>query len=105
MKKILIPALILLIPAVAFSASLQNPLGDIEDPESLIIRVIQVFLGFLSLVGLLMFLFGGFQFLTSGGNVDKIKKAKGTLVWAALGVLTIIGSYTILSFVFGIIRG
>lgn len=102
-KKIIIPLLILLMPFVTFAASLQNPLGNIQDPETLAIRIIQVFLGFVSLIGLAMFLLGGFQFLTSGGNAEKVKKAKGTLVWAALGILTIVGSYTILTFVFQII--
>lgn len=90
-------------PLVASAAQLTNPLGNIQDPQALAIRILQIFLGFLSVIGLSIFIYGGFLMLTSGGNVERIKKAKTTLVWAALGILVILGSYTFLQFVFQVL--
>lgn len=104
MKKILILLIAFFTPVVTHAASLINPLPNINDPESLVIQILRYFLGLLSLIGLIMFLYGGFMFLTSGGNADRVKKAKDTIVWAAAGVITILGSYTILSFVFGVLQ-
>lgn len=106
MKSRLLSILIFLLVVYAIpvqAAVLENPLGDIEDPQALAIRILQVFLGFLATIGLVMFVYGGFVMLTSGGNAEKIKKAKATLVWAAAGVATILGSYTILQFIFNIL--
>jgi len=35
----------------------------------------------------LMFMFGGFQFLVSGGSEEKVTKAKKTMLWAAVGLM------------------
>ena len=34
----------------------------------------------------LMFLIGGFMFLVSGGNEQKVTQAKKTMIWAAVGL-------------------
>jgi len=104
MKRFLLGLIAFFAPLATYAASLENPLGDIKDPQALALRIVQVFLGFLSLIGLIMFIYGGFLMLTSAGNVERIKKAKGTLVWAAAGIITILGSYTILSFVFNLLK-
>ncbi len=52
-----------------------------------------------ALVGLIlfiMFVIGGFNYLTSFGNPDKIKKAQGTIKFAVLGFLLFISSYLII---------
>jgi hypothetical protein len=106
MKRLLLSGFTVLLVALPLAASasiLENPLGDIKDPQALAIRILQVFLGFLAMIGLIMFIYGGFVMLTSGGNADRIKKAKGTLVWAAAGIITILASYSILRFVFGLL--
>jgi len=52
---------------------------------------------FIILVLFIMFLVGGFSYLTSFGNPEKVKKAQGTLMFAFLGFILFIGSYLILS--------
>jgi hypothetical protein len=41
----------------------------------------------LSLVFIIM---GGYMWMTSAGNPDKIRQAKGTLTWAILGLILIL---------------
>lgn len=47
----------------------------------------------------LMILVGGFKFMTSGGDPKKSEEAKGTLTWAIIGLLVLIGAWFILSLI------
>ena len=64
------------------------------------LRIIKAILGVVGIVALFFFVLGGFEILTSAGNENKIKKGRDTLVWAAIGVVVIILSYSILKFLF-----
>ncbi|MFA6588433.1 MAG: hypothetical protein WCT08_05185 [Patescibacteria group bacterium] len=93
----------ILFPFSAFAVELTNPLG-IDDPKLFIARILRYALGFLGIMALIMILYGGFLMLTSGGNADMIKKAKSTIIWAALGIVIIISSWQILSFILNTIN-
>ncbi len=83
--------------------TLPNPLGGSTDVRTIIGRVINAALGISGSVALLMFIWGGLQWLTSGGSPERIQKGKNTIVWAVLGLVLIFGSYAILNFVLGAI--
>ncbi len=51
---------------------------------------------FILLVFFIMFLVGAFNYLTSFGNPEKVKKAQGTFRMAFVGFLFFLGSYLIL---------
>ncbi|MEK7072915.1 MAG: pilin [Patescibacteria group bacterium] len=87
----------------AAAPTLPNPLGGTTDIRSIIGRVISAALGISGSIALLMFVWGGLQWLTSGGSPERIKKGKDTIVWAVLGLVLIFGSYAILNFVLGAI--
>lgn len=87
--------------AGATGATLDNPLGQgISSPLDLYARIIYGFMAVTGVVALLMFVIGGFQWMTAGGAADKVKKGKDTLVWAALGLVLIFSSYAILRAIF-----
>jgi hypothetical protein len=46
-----------------------------------------------------MFIYGGFYLLTSGGADEKVKKGKETLTWAIIGIIIVMGSYALVSFI------
>jgi len=81
---------------------LANPLGVTEIPD-LVGKIIQGTLGVVGSLALLMFIYGGITWMTSGGNDEKIKKGKQILVWATLGIVTIFTSYSILIKIFDIL--
>ncbi len=85
--------LFLLLPQIA-SAELTNPLGAGITLESFIGRLIKIILGLSGSVALLMFVWGGFQYLWSGGDDKKVAKGKDTLKNAVLGLAIIFLSYT-----------
>lgn len=96
---------LVLTPFIAWadSPSLPNPItgggGDV-DVITIMLRIMQIALAVVDIFALFMFILGGFEFLISAGNPERVKKAKDTLVWATIGILVITLSYSVLKFVF-----
>jgi len=80
---------------------LSNPLGDSAstDINILIGKIINAVLGIVGSLALLMFIYGGFIWMTARGNNEAIKKGKDVLVWAIIGMIVIFASYAAVSFV------
>ena len=58
------------------------------------------FLGILGLLALIMIIWGGVQWMTSGGNEEKVQSAQATLRRATIGLLIIMGAYGLATYVF-----
>jgi len=88
----------LALPIVVFAAELINPLGSKDmNIYDLIGRIVKALLGVAGSASLLMFVYGGFQYLVSGGDATKVKKGKDTLVNAALGLAIIFGAFMVVN--------
>ncbi|MBU4375127.1 pilin [Patescibacteria group bacterium] len=74
--------------------------GDVHPtiPE-LIGRVINGALGIVGSIALVMFIYGGFTWMTAAGNAEQITKGKNIIVWAAIGLVVIFASYSLVNFV------
>lgn len=85
--------------------SLPLPLSDIK-VEGVIGRVLNAVLGIVGAIALLMFVWGGFQYMIGSGSISgtgpdakKIGQAKQTILWATLGLLAIFSSYAVLNLI------
>ncbi|EKD33235.1 MAG: hypothetical protein ACD_76C00066G0002 [uncultured bacterium] len=87
----------LIFPTSVLAAPLKNPLEPISDIRVLIGTIIKAFLGISGSIALIMFVWGGFLWMTSQGNNEKVKKGQQTLVWAVGGLLIIFSAYTIVN--------
>lgn len=87
------------------TTGLPNPLGKLTDPREIIGNVIKAMLGITGSLALLVFIFGGFTWVTSAGNEEKIRKGKDMILWAALGLVVIFASYAMVRFVIGAATG
>ena len=76
--------------------SIENPIQTTE-VTSLIKTVISAVLGIIGSFALLMLVWGGFQWLTSAGNAEKVDAGTKTMVWALIGVMVVLASYFLLS--------
>ncbi len=96
----------LVMAAGSESSSLSNPFGssNTNEPIYIIARIIQALLGVVGAVTLLVFIWGGFKLIFSGGEEDKITKGKSTLVWAVIGLAIILASYSILDYTFNLLQ-
>ena len=73
-------------------------LGD-GDVNTTIGNIINIVLGFLGVIAVIIVLFGGFKWMTAGGNDDKVGEAKKLLVAGVIGLAIIFSAYAITSFV------
>ena len=80
------------------TVKLTNPLkGDITDVPTLVGMLIKAALGLIGAVSLFVFIMGGFKWLTSLGNAEKVSKGAKTMLWAVLGLIITFASYLILN--------
>ena len=63
--------------------------------DSIVARIIFIALGLLGVVFLAFMLLGGFNWMTSSGNEEKVKKAKETLLNYLIGILITLAAYAI----------
>ena len=87
------------LPLISKAVELNDPLGNRSIPV-LIGDVIKVILGIVGSLAFIMFIYGGFTWMTAGGSDQRIKTGRDILVWAVLGLAVIFASYAILTFVF-----
>ena len=66
---------------------------------SFIGRIINVMLSVLGIIFFVLLVYGGFLWMTSAGNDDKVKKAKTLITDAVIGLIIILAAYAISSFV------
>lgn len=75
-------------------------LGANDNLASIISVLISVILGFLGIVFLVLTIMAGFKWMTSEGNEDEIKKAKGSIKNSVMGLLIVLAAYAITYSVF-----
>ncbi|HSD12074.1 MAG TPA: pilin [Patescibacteria group bacterium] len=76
---------------------LTNPLGSGVTIETLAGRAVRGFIGLSGSFALLMFVYGGFMWVTSAGNPEKVKKGKQIFTYAVIGLVVIFGAYAFLT--------
>lgn len=74
--------------------------ANLDSVIGLIQKAVQLAFGLAGIAALVIFLYGGvFEYLTSFGNEEKIKKANLTMLWSIIGLVIIAASYTILNII------
>lgn len=68
---------------------------------SILGKIFQKILGIMGLILLVLFVIGGITWMTSEGNAEKLKKARGLLINAIIGLIIILVSYALVTFVTG----
>ncbi|MFA4999953.1 MAG: pilin [Patescibacteria group bacterium] len=68
------------------------------DPRMIIGRIIQIALSFLGVLAVVIIMYAGFIWTTSGGDEEKITKAKNILKNAVIGLVIVLSSWGITTF-------
>ncbi len=89
----------------AAQTTLTNPIAGGEDIRIIVGKILQGVLGLTGTIALVVFIYGGFQWLLARGESGEVKKGLDTMLWAGVGLIVIFGSYAILQRVFTIIPG
>jgi amino acid transporter len=64
-----------------------------------VMEIINVLLGFLGIIAIIIILWGGFRWMTAGGNEEKVGEAKKIITAGIIGLIIIFVSYAIAAFV------
>ena len=108
-----------LLPAVAMAADCDNPKSTVEaiqcgtddaagvpqgsDPgntlDITIANVINIISLVVGVVAVIMIIVGGFRYITSGGNQERVKSAKNTIIYALIGLVIVALAQIIVKFV------
>lgn len=81
-----------------FDGTLQGS-GD-ENLMELVTRIMQWIFSFLGIVAVLVILYGGFKWMTAGGDDGKVGEARKLIVNGIIGLIIILSAYAIATFVF-----
>jgi len=81
--------------------------AGLPQPEltALIGNIIRAAFSVVGVVFFILLLYGGFLWMTAGGNEEKVKKAKSLMVNSVIGLLIIIAAYAISEFVIRLLLG
>lgn len=72
---------------------------------ALIGNIIQAVLAIIGVVLLIIIIYGGFLYMTSGGSPDQATKGKNWIINGIIGVIIIVLAYAISSYVIDLIAG
>lgn len=108
MKKFFQYWYLFLLTVPRFASAQVNPLESLKvvgekvygpniqpDIKITIARIVQAVLGFVGILFIILIILGGFQWMTSGGNEQKIDEAKKRIANATIGLTVIVVAYSI----------
>ncbi|HCC23485.1 TPA: hypothetical protein DF272_04920 [Candidatus Falkowbacteria bacterium] len=70
-----------------------------EDPRIIIARVIRIFFGFVGSIFLVLMIYAGYLYMTSGGEEVKTGKAKKVMINATIGLAIMMSAFAITSYI------
>lgn len=73
--------------------------ADTTSVDKLIGTVINILSWLVGVISVIMIIFAGFQYVTSGGDTSKTTSAKNTLIYALIGVVIVAFAQTLVRFV------
>ena len=70
-----------------------------QDIKVTIQNIVRIIVGFLGIITVIIILAGGFKWMTSAGNEDKIGEAKKLISAGVVGLVVVLAAYAIANFV------
>ncbi len=67
--------------------------------EEMVGIIINIALGFIGIIMVILFIYGGFLWMTAAGDDKKVSKAKDILTAAVIGLIIVLAAYAIARFV------
>lgn len=73
--------------------------GGVSQIQGFIQSVVQVFITLAGAVSVGFFVWGGFGYITSSGNPEKLDQSKNTIKYSAIGLAIVLGAFVLSSIV------
>ncbi len=84
-------------PSIEFPTSFAD--FSTQDVKATIQNIVRIIVGFLGIIVIIIILYGGFLWLTSFGDEDKIGQAKKLIASGVVGLVVVLAAYAIANFV------
>ena len=72
--------------------------GNVEDIVEVVVETLLFLVGAL---GVIMLIYGGIRYVTSGGNQESVRAAKNTILYSVIGIVVAVFAYAIVNWAFG----
>ena len=79
--------------------------GSVNKLEDAIKGILNGIIAVLGIIAVIFIIVGGITYMTSSGDPGKVKKAKDTILYAAIGLIICVLAAAIVNFTLGIIDG
>jgi len=100
-------------PPVSNGGLLPGPVLEMATPEKMILgqtyvsqrlipSIVSGFLVIMLMIGVIMIIIAGINYILCAGDSEKIKKSKDILLWAILAIVFAIMAFAIVKFIIGI---
>tara|TARA_Y100000310_G_scaffold256224_1_gene263987 strand:+ start:572 stop:964 length:393 start_codon:yes stop_codon:yes gene_type:complete len=70
-----------------------------RDLRTTALDIVNILLGFLGVIAIIVILYGGFMWMTAGGNEDKVGEAKKMITAGIVGIIIVLAAFAIATFV------
>ena len=74
---------------------------ELEGDSGIFKTVVNILLFIIGLISVIMLIWGGIRYTTSGGNANSVTAAKNTIMYAIIGLVIAIFAYAIVNWVVG----
>lgn len=81
-------------------AAPENEQGT-ERVQEVITTIVNIFSAIVGIVSVIMIIYGGFKYISSGGDSNKVGEAKNTIIYAVIGLVIVAFAQFIVQFVLG----
>ena len=76
-----------------------------QDIRVIVVKIIRAVLGLIGIVAVSIVMYGGYTYMTSGGNEEKTTKAKKILINGVIGLVIIMSAFIIVQFIINALSG
>jgi hypothetical protein len=80
-------------------SSCKNNTGSTKNLQTLLVKVVNIISAIVGVVAVIMIIFGGFKYITSGGDSNNVSGAKNTIIYAIIGLVIVALAQLIVHFV------
>lgn len=99
MKKVIVLPAIILTSLLSVSPVFAQTTGGVSQIQTFIQSIIQVMITLAGLIAVGFFVWGGFGYITSSGNPEKLDQSKKTILYSAVGLAIVLGAFVLSSIV------
>jgi len=84
---------------IGYAGNLGLQEAEEADPRDMAVEIVRYLMTFLGIIAVTVILLGGFKWMTSAGNEDKVAEAKQLIVSGVIGLIIILAAFAIVQFI------